>query len=96
MDWFVASVQALGDFAIDSLDPTLPPSRKVDVLLERLDALPEHENLHQALASACQEALQAQLIEKAAAANKSSKARVKSAIEGGDVVDQDAADSDDE
>jgi hypothetical protein len=54
--WFTQALQALGDDAIDMLDPTLPPSRRVDALLEALDALPEHEELHHALEAASREA----------------------------------------
>ena len=34
-------------------------ARQVDGLLERLDAMPDHEKLHQALAEVCKEAAQA-------------------------------------
>lgn len=56
MSWFVAALRALGDWAIESLDTTLPIIRRIDALLELLDALPEHENLHLALESACRTA----------------------------------------
>jgi hypothetical protein len=56
MAWLVAAFEQLGDAALESLDPSLPGPRKVDALLDRLDALPEHEKLHQALAEACRTA----------------------------------------
>jgi hypothetical protein len=68
--WFAGAIEALGDFAIESLDAELTPLRRVDALLERLDALPEHEALHQALIQACVEAGQAEEATKAARAAK--------------------------
>jgi len=56
MAWFVAAFEQLGDAALESLDSSLPCVRKIDALLDRLDALPEHEKLHQALAEACRAA----------------------------------------
>lgn len=52
MEWLLGALEALGDTAIDELDPGLAPERRVDALLDRLDTLPEHEKLHQALAEA--------------------------------------------
>jgi len=54
--WFVAAFEQLGDAALESLDSSLPGPRKIDALLDRLNALPEHEKLHQALADACRAA----------------------------------------
>jgi hypothetical protein len=51
--------EQLGDAAIESIDPTAEPARQVDALLERLDAFPDHEKLHQALEEACQVAAKA-------------------------------------
>lgn len=55
--WFEAAGEALGDSAIAALDADLHPHWRVDELMEALDACPEHEKLHQALASACREAI---------------------------------------
>jgi hypothetical protein len=55
--WFEAAYEALGDAAIASVDPAEPPAWRVDDCLERLDALPYHERLHQALAEAAREAV---------------------------------------
>jgi len=55
--WFEAAYEALGDSAIASIDPAEPPAWRVDDCLERLDALPYHERLHQALAQAAREAV---------------------------------------
>lgn len=54
--WFAAAMSELGDAAIESLDPEMAPIRQVDALLDMLEALPEHENLHVALTEACAEA----------------------------------------
>ncbi len=55
--WFEAAGEALGDSAIAKLDAGLHPHWKVDELMEALEAVPEHEKLHQALAQACREAM---------------------------------------
>lgn len=54
--WYVEACELLGDAAIETLDRTAEPARQVDALLERLDTVPDHEKLHQALAEACKEA----------------------------------------
>ncbi len=54
--WFIEATEQLGDAAIETLDRTAEPARQVDALLERLDAVPDHEKLHQALAEVCKEA----------------------------------------
>lgn len=60
MPWFTAALEALGDFAIESIDAALSPAKRMDLLIDSLDAFPEHENLHQALEAACREARQQQ------------------------------------
>ena len=57
MDWFESAGEALGDAAIEKIDPDLHPHWRVDELLEALEAVPEHENLHQKLARACRAAI---------------------------------------
>lgn len=54
--WFVSALEQLGDAAIETLDRAMEPAKQVDALLERLDAIPDHEKLHQALAEVCREA----------------------------------------
>ena len=56
LEWFIAAMQALGDFAIDSLDPGLATLRRIDALMNRLDAIPDHEQLHLALEETCRRA----------------------------------------
>lgn len=55
--WFEGAGEALGDSAISKVDESLHPHWKVDELMEALDAVPEHERLHQALAEACRGAV---------------------------------------
>ena len=55
--WMQASLEALGDAAIRSVDAGLAPAWRVDELIKRLDAHPDHEKLHQALSAACREAM---------------------------------------
>ncbi len=51
--WFAAAIEALGDSIITAAAAEEDLRRRVEFLLQRLDALPEHEKLHQALADAC-------------------------------------------
>jgi hypothetical protein len=53
LEWFASAMEALGDAAIETLEVDGDPIRLVDALLARLDAMPDHEKLHQALAEAC-------------------------------------------
>lgn len=56
VSWFESTAEALGDAAIQSVDPQAPAAHRVEDLIERIDALPEHEKLHQALHRAAEEA----------------------------------------
>ncbi len=56
MAWFMDAIEALGDFAIESLDRGANLIKQVDTLMGRLDAISEHEGLHLALAEVCREA----------------------------------------
>jgi len=55
--WFLSAIEALGDAAIAGLSAGDPAAWRVDDLVEFLDALPEHEKLHQRLADECRRAL---------------------------------------
>lgn len=55
--WVQGALERLGDEAIASVDASLPAAWRADELIERLDAHPDHEKLHQALAAACREAM---------------------------------------
>jgi hypothetical protein len=54
IDWFAGALEQLGDYAIDELDPEMDPVRRIDALLDRLNALPDHERLHLALIEGCE------------------------------------------
>lgn len=55
--WFLKANERLGDAAIASVDPTMEPFARVDALMKRLEAHPDHEKLHQALGDACRSCL---------------------------------------
>ncbi|HMN96026.1 MAG TPA: hypothetical protein PKC43_06860 [Phycisphaerales bacterium] len=54
--WFIAALEALGESAIAAARSERDPIRRVDALMAALDAHPDHERLHQALADACRDA----------------------------------------
>ena len=55
--WFVDAMKAIGDAAIQTIDLEKPAARRVENLMECLDAIPDHEHLHQVLEATCQEAI---------------------------------------
>jgi len=55
IEWFADSLEALGE-AAGELDPAMTIKKRVDTLLTRLDAIPEHAGLHRFLEDSCQEA----------------------------------------
>lgn len=57
MAWFTMALEAIGDAAIESIDLEKPAPRRVENLLECLDAVGEHERLHQALEETCRQAM---------------------------------------
>lgn len=74
--WFVGALEALGDSAIDNLDPALDPLRRLDALLDRLETVPDHQRLHECLREACLEAHKS-LANGADSSSPPSEARVK-------------------
>lgn len=56
LKWYAEAMEQLGDAAIEMLDTGLELDRQVDFLIAALDAVPDHEKLHQALAATCREA----------------------------------------
>jgi hypothetical protein len=54
--WVLAAQEALGDAAIDRLDPAMSGPARIEALREVLESVPDHERLHQALAAALREA----------------------------------------
>lgn len=55
-EWLLAASEAIGDEAIESVDPDLSPEDQVDEFYDLLGAVPDHDKLHQALMQACQHA----------------------------------------
>lgn len=55
-EWFIRANEALGDAAIASLLPHLTIHAQVDALIERLEAMADHEKLHQRLHAAARDA----------------------------------------
>ena len=54
--WLTAAGEALGDAAIDEVDPEIPVVERIVALLDRLNTVVDHEKLHQRLMDACHEA----------------------------------------
>jgi hypothetical protein len=73
--WIINAIQAIGDQALQTMDMTLPLIRRIDLLIEYLDALPEHEDLHHALESACRQMHEESLLEQSKGAGKSAKSK---------------------
>lgn len=57
--WLLGAVRALGDAAIDGLDTGLEWHRQVIYLMSALDAVTDHEELHQTLHDVCVKAAEA-------------------------------------
>lgn len=56
LEWFVQAQEDLGDAAIEDVDTGLSLEKQVDTLMDQLDAIPEHEKLHQHFAEVCRQA----------------------------------------
>lgn len=54
--WFVSAMELLGEAAIAGVDPGLHVEKQLEQLLGRLEAIPEHEGLHQSAEAACRTA----------------------------------------
>lgn len=54
--WFEAAAEALGDAGIASIDSDWPAAHRVEDVIDRLDAVPEHEKLHRCLADTARQA----------------------------------------
>jgi len=59
IDWFLDAVDALGEAALETVDPEQEVVRRIDALLARIDAVPDYEGLHECLQEACREAHEA-------------------------------------
>lgn len=56
IEWFADTMEQLGDWAVETIDPGLDLDKRIDLAMYRLDAIPEHEGLHQVLEKFCREA----------------------------------------
>lgn len=56
LSWIANAIEALGDFAIETVDAGHDLDKQIDDVLAKLDAHPDHEGLHQTLAELCREA----------------------------------------
>jgi hypothetical protein len=56
LEWFLSAGEAIGDAAIAGVSENMVPHLRVDALMERLEAVPDHEKLHQRLEEAAREA----------------------------------------
>jgi hypothetical protein len=55
--WMLAAQEALGDAAIAKLRAQDPAAHRVEDLIDFLEAIPDHEKLHQKLADECRRAM---------------------------------------
>jgi len=55
-EWILAASEAIGDEAIETIDPDLTPEARVDEIFDCLASIPDHDKLHQALMHACEQA----------------------------------------
>ena len=56
LDWYLAALNELGESAIDSLDTGALVTKQIDGLMDRLDSIPDHAGLHDALEALCRHA----------------------------------------
>ena len=56
LSWFANALEELGGFAIETVDAGHDLDKQIDDLLAKLDAHPDHEGMHQALAELCRRA----------------------------------------
>jgi hypothetical protein len=63
LDWFLDAMDALGEAALETVDPGMDTVKRVDALLARLDAVPDYDGLHASLEQACLEAHEAMAAE---------------------------------
>lgn len=53
MEWFLTAMNELGETAIESVDTGTLILKQIDALLDRLDSIPDHARLHDALEEIC-------------------------------------------
>ncbi len=60
LNWFMSAMNEIGETAIDPLDTGAAILKQIDGLMDRLDSIPDHPRLHDALEEICQIANSAQ------------------------------------
>ena len=60
LDWFLDAMDALGEAALETVDPDQEVVRRIDAVLARIDAVPSCDGLYACLEQACREALSAE------------------------------------
>jgi len=63
LEWYTTALEALGEAAAE-LDPAMNARKRVNALLPRVDAIPEHAGLNQFLEESCREAAEARANDK--------------------------------
>jgi len=98
LPWFVAAGEALGDAAIDEVDPEIPVVERVAALLDRLNTVVDHEKLHQRLMDACHEAASGEHngSHKPGHSRHEDESDADEGADGSDVADEDAAEVEEE
>lgn len=78
LQWFLDALNALGQEAIAAIDSEMEVTRRLRHILERLDTVPEHADLHDLLKQTCLEAArQAQAADAKAASKAATKRKAK-------------------
>lgn len=75
LQWFLDALNALGQEAIAAIDSEMEVTRRLRHILERLDTVPEHADLHDLLKQTCLEAARQAQAAAAKAANKAAAKR---------------------
>ena len=58
LEWFATALEILGEAAAE-MDPAMNLHKRINTLMTRIDALPEHAGLHDHLEQSCHEAAEA-------------------------------------
>lgn len=58
LEWFATALEILGEAAAE-MDPAMSLHKRINALLARVDAIPEHAGLHELLEESCREAAEA-------------------------------------
>ncbi len=58
LEWFATALEVLGEAAAE-MDPAMSLHKRINALMARVDAIPEHAGLHTLLEESCREAAEA-------------------------------------